>query len=231
MLKLVLRLPYYVNANTGAAAPVLLFLHGIGEGFVSEGECGHDRALRHVPPRHIGSLRPDHQLRSSFTLIAPQLPDRATEWSDVADDVASITGRYRTDGGKLYIMGFSKGGLGSFQLAGALGAHALVAIDAAPMTHAPQQVISRWVDPLGRLPFWAIYTGYENGTLHHTIQVLNELLPAQEHKGLTREPAPSTQARTLLPAPDEITGLDDKHVWVCEAVSTAEAPYRWLLRH
>jgi predicted peptidase len=95
-----------------------------------------------------------------LTVVAPQLPDRDTPWTDVVDDVGKILAHYRTAGKKLYIMGFSKGGLGAFQVAAQLHADALVAIDASPMSLYTQKAFSRWVQPLREFPFWAIHTSY-----------------------------------------------------------------------
>jgi len=163
-MKLVFRLPYYAYpAKPTADAPVLLFLHGIGEGFVSKEQIGPQNLFQQGPPKHLGTLPATHPLRSSFTLVAPQLPDRETSWSDVINDVEQLLVSHRSHGGKLYIFGFSKGGLGAFQVAERLGADALVAVDASPMGVAPKDAVDQWVRPLGQLPFWAIHTSYAPG--------------------------------------------------------------------
>jgi dienelactone hydrolase len=143
-MKLVLRLPYYVYPDeTIRSVPILLFLHGVGEGFSNNGQIGHRNLTQQGPPKYLESwpsaLPPDHPILS-LTILSPQLPDRETPWSDVVADLEEILARHRAHAGKLYIMGFSKGGLGAFQVARQLKADALVTIDASPMAHPPKRL-------------------------------------------------------------------------------------------
>jgi hypothetical protein len=245
MMKFVYRLPYYVYPEKPVAeAPVLLFLHGVGEGFISKedplgrqtdgalhlGEIGHRNLLRQGPPKHLKTLPSGHPLLRSFTLVAPQLPDRDTLWGDAVDDVEKILGGHRSDGGKVYIVGFSKGGLGAFQVADRLDATALVTIDASPMDVAPKDAIEMWVKPMAKRPLWAIHTSYAPGERFRKIQEFNELLTLVMHNGISSPPKASAQWRSFEHAP---AGKDpvQRHVWICDEATRSEAPYEWLLQH
>ena len=230
---LVLRLPYYMHPEKPrVGSPLLLFLHGVGEGFVNRDQIGHSNLLQQGPPKHLATILPDHPLRTSFTLVAPQLPDRETLWSEVIDDVQEILDSCRTEKGKLYIMGFSKGGLGAFQVAKELGADALITIDASPMDFAPEGAVNRWGSLVAECPFWAIHANYAEGERFSKIQRFNELLTLEMHiDGLARLPNTGAQVRSLVQAPDDKKEQVDRHVWVCDQVSTSDMPYRWLLQH
>jgi predicted peptidase len=233
-MRLVLRLPYYVHVAEPAVAnaPVLLFLHGIGEGFVNKTleQIGHKNLLQQGPPKYIQTVSPDHPLRKSFTLVAPQLPDRGTLWSGVVDDVEKILVGHRSDKGKLYIFGFSKGGLGAFQVAKKLRANALVTVDASPMEEAPEELIDKWVNPLKDIPFWAIHTNYEPNEPFEKIQKFNRMLTDKVHYDPSAWPSTGAQWRSSEKAPAEKTSVE-RHVWICDKVSQSTAPYEWLLQH
>ena len=56
-MKLVVRLPYYIYPTEPAPErPILLFLHGVGEGFVSGVRIGHLNLLQQGPPKHLARL-------------------------------------------------------------------------------------------------------------------------------------------------------------------------------
>jgi hypothetical protein len=224
------RMPYHVHPEGPVPGrPILLFLHGAGEGFVSKERTGHENLFQQGPPKHLPSLSAGHLLRASFTLIAPQLPDRDTPWSAFTEDMQRLLAAHHP-GERLYVMGFSKGGLGAFQVAGQLEPAALVAIDASPMTTPPEAAVEKWVRPLGRLPFWAIHTTYPPTESLHRVQQFNELAVPQAHRALSAAPRRGEQARTCLDAPSAMTPAEC-HVWVCDEVTTNEAAYRWLLAH
>ena len=103
-------------ASAGAAAPVLVFLHGFDEGAPMPIEAA---LTRHGP------LRPARlHVLESFVVIAPQLPVRGDVWAEQADAVGSAVRRiHREMGGdpeRTYLTGFSFGGNGVFDLAIAL---------------------------------------------------------------------------------------------------------------
>ena len=226
-MKLVLKLPYFYYPDPPVPeAPVLLFLHGVGEGFVSRKQVGHLNLLQQGPPKHLDSLREDHPLRTSFTFVAPQLPERDTLWNEAVGDVEEIVDRYRSHGEKLYIMGFSKGGLGAFQLAKPLEARAIVAIDASPMRMTPQKAFDQCVATMGQRPFWAVYTN----SLQH-VQEFNELLTKSGHEGLSIPPKTGARTRSFVRAPEEKGSPTLRHTWICDEVSVNVAPYKWLLQH
>lgn len=228
-MKLELRVPYYVHPPQ-SRRPILLFLHGIGEGFVNKSQSGHDNALRQGPPKHLETLGPNHPLLNLFTLIVPQLPDRQTLWDAVVDDLHAILAPYRSADARLYLVGFSKGGLGAFQVAGRLGAAALVTIDASPMDLPARDALARRVNLARQPPFWAIYTSYTQNEDFWKIQEFNELLTDQVHSGLDVMPAVGRKIRTLEEAPPGMAPVA-RHVWLCDQVSACAAPYEWLLRH
>src|SRR5262245_3902889 len=121
-----------------ASNPVLLFLHGVGEGFRNGEIQSRDNLKLHGPPKHFERLaktEPNHPLVKSFFLVAPQLPDRDTSWLAAIDDVGRIIERLRHKA--VYLMGFSKGGRAVFDFAIPLAARAAVAIDAAPAIRDP----------------------------------------------------------------------------------------------
>ena len=239
-LKRHVRLTYYTHAPAGVAqGAVLLFLHGIGEAFVNlrpgeeaapRAEIGHDRVLQQGPPKHLPRLAADHPLRADLLLVVPQLPDRETSWTDMAEEVGEITSRHGADEHGLYIVGFSKGGLGGFQLAKTLGARALVSIDGSPLAEDPREAADHTKRKVRGIPFWAIHTTYGVGESFRKIADFNELLSDHKHEGVGNRPEVGIQARTHHPAPAGMTPVE-RHVWVCDEVSVLETPYQWLLRH
>ena len=247
-MKFYLRLPYFLH-KPSEGLPNLLFLHGIGEAFITLkepirqddgtiqlGQIGHKNILQQGPPKflemgqdHAEGLTENHPLWGRFTVIAPQLPDRETPWSHVTDDVKQIVSGHPAE--KLYIVGFSKGGLGTFQLAAALNANALVTIDASPMDDKPDDAVAKWVAPLGELPFWAIHTNYVPKEKFEKIKLFNEGLKKSEHKDLSTEPAPNSQSRLFVDPPSNKMTQIERHVWICDQVTKNAAPFEWLLKH
>lgn len=228
-----MELPYYVHpATQRSEAPILLFLHGIGEGFDNNGERQTQRLFQQGPPKFIAAAPADHLLRTSFTLIAPQLPDRATSWAEVGASVKHIVDRHRSGGQALYFAGFSKGGLGALELAEALSPAALLTVDASPMSADPVEMATTCARALGARPLWAIYTNYDRGAHKQwKFQSFNEALLTREHLGLDTPPDKGAQVRTLVPARP---GVDDpvrRHTDVSDRAFGASAPYAWLMDH
>jgi pimeloyl-ACP methyl ester carboxylesterase len=248
-MKFCLRLPYYLHKPV-ERAPVLLFLHGIGEAFITVrepirqddgtiqlGQIGHRNILQQGPPKFL-NLRPDHPkglktghpLWNRFTVVAPQLPDRQTPWTDVIDDVEKIVSGHLSE--ELYIVGFSKGGLGAFQLARQLNAKALVTIDASPMDDKPGDAVTKYVTPLGEIPFWAIYTTYEpRHKKFLKIQEFNDGLLKGDPDNFSNQPAPNSQSRSRVKAPEDKPEEGERHGWICDQVTMSAAPFEWLLKH
>lgn len=106
-------------ADAVAPRPVLVFLHGYGEGAPEE--------IRGALTRH-GPLRAGNPpiTRSRFVVVAPQLPAQGDLWRGSADAVREIVRRvqaeHRGDPDRTYLTGFSFGGNGVFDLAMALPA-------------------------------------------------------------------------------------------------------------
>ncbi|MGB7328588.1 MAG: prolyl oligopeptidase family serine peptidase [Rubripirellula sp.] len=96
-------------ANDQGRVPLLLFLHGGGEG-------GNDvkKVKTHGPPRLI-----DEGKEFPFFVVSPQNPSTSQFWDDQAlialiDDVVS---RYEIDPTRIYLTGMSRGGYGAWRLA------------------------------------------------------------------------------------------------------------------
>jgi predicted peptidase len=231
-MKSVHGLGYYVHSGkSDHEAPVLLFLHGVGECFFNEKnrqQIGPKSLFEQSVPKRLADASPDHPLRTSFILIAPQLPDRETPWINVVDELKEILVSHCSKRTKLYIIGFSKGGLGAFQVSDQLRADAMVTIDASPMNQHAKEASNEWVKQPP--PFWAIHTSYRQDERFRKIQDFNELLTQQIHKGLDVSPAAQTRSRTCEPAPTGTEGVE-RHVWICDQASTSAAPYHWLLQH
>ena len=150
----------------------------------------------------------------------------------MVDDVAEILQRHRADNTNLYVMGFSKGGLGAFQIAAPLGARAMVAIDAAPMNFAPKEAVDKYQGNRDRCPFWAIYTNYddEQSKGYRPLAEFNELLTANVHHGIADMPPAGARVRTLVQAPPDRKTPVSRHVGICDDVSRSVMPYQWLLQ-
>lgn len=231
MMKLIVGLPYFVYPEEVVEKrPVLLFLHGVGEGFVSRKQMGHLNLLQQGPPKNLANVADDHPLRTRFNIVAPQLPERETLWSEREDDVREIVARYTSHGEKLYLMGFSKGGLGTFELCRAVNAVAVVAIDASPMLAPPQQVVDRVKVGLAHCPFWAIYTNHGEPAYQRLPQ-FNELLTNDVHPTLDDPPTVGAKVRTLVVARAGRDTFGSRHTGVCDDVSKSVSAYQWLLAH
>src|SRR5207247_8380265 len=112
-------------------------LHGVGEGFRNPmiAGLGVRNLFRQSVPKVLCdpdvTLATDHPLMAgSFTVVAPQLPDRDTPWH-IQDHVQQIErtldGLASRDRRRVYLIGFSKGGRAAFQLAAPLSCRAVVA--------------------------------------------------------------------------------------------------------
>jgi hypothetical protein len=224
--------------SANANAPILLYLHGVGEAFRNHKirNVGVRNLLRQGVPKVLCApdavLSPRHPLmQGQFTVVAPQLPHRDASWAEhvegVNDLLNSIPAR---NGRKVYIIAFSKGGRGAFDIANAIGCAALVTIDAAPMADGAEAVGK--VISACQIPFWAISTRYPEGkfagvqALHQQIDVpvydagyWDELSP----------PAGNSRTKSIVVMDHEPD--DARHVALCTAICTSGVPYTWLLRH
>lgn len=238
--RLVLELPYAIHEPPAAAGParppIVLFLHGIGEGFVDDargvaGRHGHANLLRHGPPRLLadpGALPADHPLRARVVLVSPQLPDRATSWGDPRVVAAIARLIDRLGAGTVALVGFSKGGRGAFQLASALpvgvAVAAIASIDAAPLDDDPEVVFQRelrpWIDA-GR-PAWLHHTRSLPGivALHRRVAELR--LPDDDGAGDAPNAEQLCSYRAAPPGAEP-------HGWLCDVVARNPRLYHWLL--
>lgn len=112
-LRYLLSLP---PVETVGPRPVLVFLHGYDEGAPMD---IHRALTLHGPLRAENPAVARHR----FVIVAPQLPVRGDLWLRSADAVLQIVRHVRAEHGgdaaRTYLTGFSFGGNGVFDLAGA----------------------------------------------------------------------------------------------------------------
>jgi pimeloyl-ACP methyl ester carboxylesterase len=224
-----------------AETAVLLFLHGVGEGFCNpaiEG-VGVRNLFRQGVPKVLCdpnvSLPVDHPLMSGgITVLAPQLPDRHTPWNDlgnVQQIEEALDGLAPRDRRRVYLIGFSKGGRAAFQLAAPLSCRAIVAIDASPMGEDPTVVANELSSC--QIPFWTIWTGYPEGHKLERIPRLHARVVASEHSAGWWDDliAPGAGARCKSLVAMDHESPDGRHVALCTVITTSRVPYDWLLNH
>jgi hypothetical protein len=182
-------------------APLLVFLHGYGEGAPLPIE---EAVARHGP---LSATAP-RLVRESFVILAPQLPRRGDLWLRFGDAVATtvdhVTATLKIDGDRRFLSGFSFGGNGVLDL-GLAQRGLWTALWAVDPTRVPE------ADP--GLPVWL-----SAGALsRHEISSYTERLGLQPV-----DPDPGTQSRIMTDA-----GHD--HVGTATAAFSDERVYRWLL--
>jgi pimeloyl-ACP methyl ester carboxylesterase len=220
---------------------VLLFLHGIGEGFhnAKTNSIGLKNLFQQGIPKVLfdnpnSALGPDHPLISNVTVLAPQLPDRESSWNQ-AENVDQIRSAIRALSGNrqvpIYIVGFSKGGRAAFQLAKPLGCKAIVTIDASPLSENPELVAQEISH--GSIPLWMIFTTYPNDHALHRIPRMHNAtaIDNYEVKDFPQAVPPRGGARCKSLLPLDNVAAEQRHGTICTMVTAARAPYDWLLRH
>lgn len=229
--------PFVHIAERRAGAPILLFLHGIAEGFKNKNEVTSEQHLfNQGPPKLFKKGGAPEILRNELTLVAPQLPDRGTSWESAVALVNTELDKIDpTRSRPLYVAGFSKGGLGALQLVPKLERtpRAIVIVDASPMNEDPQVRAAACLPALQNIPVWAIHTNYDKDNPAHNAQCsyqqFNETLITAQHQDLGVLPDTGTRIRTLLTLtdPDPIK----RHTQVSDIAFAAAGVYEWLLRH
>ena len=155
--------------------PVLLFLHGSGDGETRE-------ALhKWGPPHQIAQGR-----KFPFILVAPRSPPGPTQWwyapqlGELLDDIEK---NYRVDKDRIYVTGLSMGGYGTWRLASEFP-HRFAAI--APIcggwdeTEAPR---------LAHLPVWAFHGDQDKSVpVEYTLTMIDALKKAGANPRLTIYP-------------------------------------------
>lgn len=211
--------------------PALVFLHGQGEaawtldGQEREVEQGPDSVLSHGAPPALHRAR-DPRVRTlweSFVVIAPQAVNdagnvRYWRWGDegvkrrVVTDVEQVLATGKVNRERVYVAGFSRGGLGCLQLdsgAGPLQFRKIVTADAQSLDG-----LSGVVERGRELRAYYARTTYEG--------ILAAHVEAEKTYG-ARKPPVSFLAT-------DVSGKDgDAHLSLCSRVFGDDELYRWLL--
>ncbi|HKY42694.1 MAG TPA: hypothetical protein VJM50_06335 [Pyrinomonadaceae bacterium] len=202
------------NEDGQAPWPVLLFLHGRGEGRFNKQQVyrGIAAVTKHgTPPGRC--LEPEW--RHPFIIVSPQLPAYVSRWHQTQrrQEVESILNNviqwYQGDPNRVYATGFSIGGLGTVAIAAQGGRRfsALLPVDAYDPTPSwtNREVTNR--SSIG-IPIWS----------HHA--TTNQVAPE-----ITRLLTNNPQDPTLYD-PDHFT-----HVEICRAAYNNAGIYTWLREH
>ena len=202
----------YVPSDPGPH-PVLCFLHGVGEA-AADRESRQPQLLRRVlehrsPGWHAENATP---LVSRFLVICPQLGrQRRWEPADAEWVDALVSHAIRDHGGdqsRLVLTGFSYGGEGTFQLAGASKFRwsTIWAVDPAIQRTTPR--------PAADVRVWIHYGNQQPGR--------ENMVAFREDLGL--EPSSENNAAQRL-----VTELDKDHVGTCVAAYATAEVYDWLV--
>lgn len=202
------------NEDGQAPWPILLFLHGRGEGRHNKKQVyqGIGAVTNHgAPPGRC--LEPEW--RHPFIIVSPQLPAYVSRWHEIQrrQEVESILDNviqwYQGDPNRVYATGFSIGGLGAVAIAAQGGRRfaALVPVDAYDPTPSwtNQEVTNR--SSIGT-PIWS-------------------------HHATTNRVAPEI-TRLLTNNPLQPTLYDNyhfDHVSICRAAYDNADVYAWLLEY
>ena len=228
-------------ARRSAETAVLLFLHGAREGFRDPkiSGLGIRNLFRQGVPKVLcdpnATLAPEHPLMAgSFVVVAPQLTDSDTPWhtpEHVQQIEQALDGLALGDKRKTYLIGFSKGGRGAFQLAAPLSCRAVVAIDTSPMKDDPATVAGQISSC--QAPLWMIWTDYPSGHKLDRIPRMHAHAAVPEHRAGSWNalvaPAPGARCKSMVTM-DHVPP-DGRHGALCTAVASSRAPYDWLLQH
>lgn len=232
-------MPASHRTGTPVQLPVLVFLHGRDQGLDGMDCNGQHRrspenVLCHGPPKLLAQPHSAPTLLATkFAVITPQLPDRVSAWGgeQAVSRLARAIDGIKARGQPLFLIGWSKGGCGVFEIAtekpGRIRPNALISIDMAPMREPPECVVSRRVGPWlseGK-PAWLLYT---DG--HASIVSANEL--TIERFSLPKDDGadPSKMPNQLYSRPNAAQiEREKRHVWICENASRDPRVYEWFL--
>lgn len=240
-------LSFVIRQPARDGAPVLVFLHGWREGFVddstrAEPAYGLKNLRKHGAPRWLDDPQAplvevrqglrvkrlaagaDHPLHG-FVVVAPQLPSDTERWSPAhAADIRRVVDAV-APGRPIYLMGFSMGGKGAFELGASLGARALFAMNPSSMG---DPTFAATIEACS-IPYWLVYATHPSGRLATNItSTLQGLRGATDHaEGLARPPAAGGRWRSLITP----TARGNLHEAVCADATLSPAPYAWLLSH
>jgi hypothetical protein len=144
--------------------PVLIFLHGGGEG----GD-GSPEALEKVkswgPPSHIKN---GHDMcfdvkgeKECFIVISPQINTEIYEWDYfvpiVVNYILNGADNYKIDPERIYVTGLSKGGLGTYAFAASSGNQPNKLAAIAPMSAMSNEYIDGCIISERLIPVWAFH--------------------------------------------------------------------------
>lgn len=111
-------LPSAYHENPDAKFPVVIFLHGLGEG--GNGDSDLDEVLINGPPKILNSSSdPLHNLfeNEGVIVLSPQVPNN-TWWNDgfIRAYVDFVSQYYRCDERRMYLTGLSSGASGIHEM-------------------------------------------------------------------------------------------------------------------
>jgi hypothetical protein len=233
-------LSFLVHQPLSQPRAALVFLHGAGEGFLDDAPGvkpekqaeGLKNLWKLGPPELLSdprSLDRAHPLRKSLVTIAPQLSSRQLGWDapGVSTEILRMLEAVAPEL-TIFLLGFSKGGKGAFQLAPSLSARAIFTIDASHMGDADFSKVADGCET----PHWCVYTEHAaTDRLYRNVTQLHESMSTRcrpHNEGLARPPARNGYWKSLVPVS---RWARNPHAEICRVASRQNSPYDWLLSH
>ncbi|PHQ36204.1 carboxylesterase family protein [Rhodopirellula bahusiensis] len=152
------KLPYLLYTPSdyvaGQGAPMLLFLHGLGE----SGDGNFKQIAVHGPPKRVAKEGKEFP----FVIVSPQSPHPGKERELVVaswkvDELMALLDHVEEhltiDTSRVYVSGLSMGGFGTWRLA---ATHPERFAAAVPVCGGGK---TEWADELAKLPIWAFHGG------------------------------------------------------------------------
>ncbi|MGB3006854.1 MAG: hypothetical protein WBC06_10110, partial [Chitinophagaceae bacterium] len=109
-------------SNTSRKYPLIIFLHGAGEG--GTGVSGLNNLITTGIPKNISNgwnataINPLTGVRDSFIVVSPQAGGWSYNYNSVKYILPNLISRYRVDTERIYLTGLSAGGAGTFSVLG-----------------------------------------------------------------------------------------------------------------
>ncbi len=111
-------LPVDYATNPTQKYPLIIFLHGAGEGGTTVGSL--NNLISTALPQHIANgwnpeaVNPVNGQNYKFIVVSPQAPGWSYAWGSIQWMLKDIVTRYRVDTTRIYVTGLSAGGAGSW---------------------------------------------------------------------------------------------------------------------
>jgi predicted esterase len=227
---------YSAPANSSRTHPLIIFLHGAGEG----SETRNNALLLSTSLPEIISTggwngiakNPNTNIYSKFIVCAPQAPGWSYSDANLSAILDDIQARYRIDPTRIYITGLSAGGSGCVSVSSVANLRtkttAIVPIAAAGFNNTPQDTA---FDPLGgtyNVKFLTIYGELDSGFRPFCEAILSR------YNAYTPAPSVAGKGRMIL------GGGHNEATWntcfatnfdVNNGVGTAMNVYEWMLQY